>query len=71
MSTKTGEDHTTFHNFCRVHETLRATPAMEAGLSDHVWDIEEFVAIMDGPAPKPGRPKTYKPRLRVFVARGN
>jgi hypothetical protein len=30
-----------YYNFCRVHQTLRVTPAMEAGLSDHVWSVEE------------------------------
>jgi len=37
-----------FYNFSRVHQTLRVTPAMEAGLSDHVWSVEEIVALMDG-----------------------
>jgi len=32
-----------FYNYCRVHQTLRVTPAMEAGLSDHVWTLEELV----------------------------
>jgi IS1 family transposase len=36
-----------FYNFGRVHQTLRVTPAMEAGVSDHVWDIEEIVALLD------------------------
>jgi IS1 family transposase len=31
------------YNFCRVHKTLRVTPAMEAGLTDHVWEIEELL----------------------------
>jgi IS1 family transposase len=31
------------YNFCRVHKTLRVTPAMEAGLTDHVWEIEELI----------------------------
>ena len=31
------------HNMCRVHLTLRVTPAMEAGLTDHVWSIEELL----------------------------
>jgi len=33
------------YNFARVHQTLRVTPAMEAGLSDHVWSIQEIVAL--------------------------
>jgi hypothetical protein len=36
-----------YYNFCRVHQTLRVTPAMEAGLSDHVWSISELVALLD------------------------
>lgn len=34
------------YNFCRVHKTLRVTPAMEAGLTDHVWTLEELVALL-------------------------
>jgi hypothetical protein len=36
-----------FHNFCRIHQTLRVTPAMEAGLTDHVWEITEVVSLLD------------------------
>jgi IS1 family transposase len=36
-----------YYNFCRVHQTLRVTPAMEAGLSNHVWSIEEMVNLLD------------------------
>jgi len=32
---------------CRVHKTLRVTPAMEAGLCSHVWTIEELVGLLD------------------------
>jgi len=39
--------HFTFYNFCRVHQTLRVTPAMQAGLADHVWSIQEIVALLD------------------------
>lgn len=39
--------HFTWYNFCRVHQTLRVTPAMAAGLTDHVWDMEEIVALLD------------------------
>jgi hypothetical protein len=31
------------YNFCRVHKTLRVTPAMEAVIADHVWTIEEML----------------------------
>lgn len=36
-----------FYNFARVHQTLRVTPAMEARIADHVWSVEEIVALMD------------------------
>ena len=37
-----------FHyNFCKIHKTLRVTPAMEAGLTDHVWELEELVAMLE------------------------
>jgi hypothetical protein len=39
--------HYVHYNFCRVHQTLRVTPAMESGISDHVWSIEEVVALID------------------------
>jgi hypothetical protein len=32
-----------WYNFCRVHQTLRVTPAMQAGLTDHVWTIRELM----------------------------
>jgi IS1 family transposase len=35
-----------FYNFARVHQTLRVTPAMEAGVSDHVWSINEIVNLL-------------------------
>jgi hypothetical protein len=38
--------HFMHYNFCRVHQTLRVTPAMEAGLSDHVWSLEELVGLL-------------------------
>jgi hypothetical protein len=39
--------HYMHYNFCRIHQTLRVTPAMEAGLADHVWELEELVALLD------------------------
>ena len=39
--------HYMHYNYCRVHQTLRVTPAMEAGISDHVWSIEELVQLLD------------------------
>jgi hypothetical protein len=38
--------YTMNYNFCRIHQTLRVTPAMEAGITDHVWSIEEIVRLI-------------------------
>jgi IS1 family transposase/transposase-like protein len=35
----------TFYNFCRVHRSLRVTPAMAAGISDHIWDVRELLEV--------------------------
>ena len=37
--------HFMYYNFGRIHQTLRVTPAMEAGISDHVWSLEEIAAL--------------------------
>lgn len=34
------------YNFCRVHQTLRTTPAMAAGIADHIWTMDEVVALI-------------------------
>ena len=41
-----------YYNFCRVHQTIRVTPAMEAGLAHHGWTVEEFVALLPVEASK-------------------
>jgi transposase-like protein/IS1 family transposase len=37
--------HFAYYNFCRVHGSLRVTPAMEAGIADHIWTLEELAGI--------------------------
>jgi hypothetical protein len=36
--------HFAYYNFCRIHSSLRVTPAMEAGLSDHQWEISDIMS---------------------------
>ena len=48
------------YNFCRIHGTLKVSPAMAAGVSDTLYDMEWVVGLIDARAPKPGRPKHYK-----------
>lgn len=52
--------YTVFYNYCRIHKTLRVTPAMEAGLSDTVRDMEWIAELVDARAPKPGPRGPYK-----------
>ncbi len=52
--------HFMYYNFARIHKSLRVTPAMEAGLSDHVWGIEEIAALIPEPVAKKRGP--YKKR---------
>lgn len=35
------------YNFCRIHQSLRVTPAMEAGIADHVWSLEELAGLLE------------------------
>jgi len=35
------------YNFCRIHQTLRVTPAMEAGLASGVWDVQDIVRLLE------------------------
>jgi IS1 family transposase len=45
--------HFMHYNYARIHKTLRVTPAMAAGVTDHVWSMEEIVEMIDRAAPKP------------------
>ena len=38
--------HYMHYNVCRIHQTLRVTPAMEAGVSDHVRSLDEVIALL-------------------------
>jgi hypothetical protein len=38
-----------YYKFCRVHQTLRITPAMEAGIADRVWSVEGMCALLPEP----------------------
>jgi len=33
-----------YYNFCRIHSSIRVTPAMETGITDHLWDLAELLA---------------------------
>jgi IS1 family transposase len=52
--------HFMFYNFGRIHKTLRVTPAMAAGVTDHVWSLEEIAGLIPAPVAKKRGP--YKKR---------
>ncbi|MFN3954989.1 MAG: IS1 family transposase [Pararhodobacter sp.] len=57
--------HFMHYNFCRTHKSLRMTPAMAAGVTDRLWDVEDIVALVEraeDAAPKKRGP--YKPRKK-------
>ena len=39
--------HFMYYNFVRIHKTLKVTPAMEAGVTDHLWSIEDIVKLLE------------------------
>ena len=39
--------HFMYHNFCRIHKSLDVTPAMEAKITDRLWDIEDIVNLLN------------------------
>ena len=55
--------HFMYYNFGRIHKTLRVTPAMEAGIADHAWSVEEIAALIPEPVAKKRGP--YKKRTQA------
>ncbi len=45
-----------WYNFGRVHQTLKTTPAVKAGVANHVWNVEEMIALLEAVEPKSTRP---------------
>jgi len=39
--------HFMYYNFCRIHQTLRVTPAMEAGVTNRLWNIKDIVRLIE------------------------
>ncbi|MXY56990.1 MAG: IS1 family transposase [Gammaproteobacteria bacterium] len=54
--------HYMVYNFCRIHQSLRVTPAMAAGVTDRLWEIGDIVRMVEEAAPKPGPRGPYKKR---------
>jgi IS1 family transposase len=54
--------HFMHYNFCRIHKTLRISPAMAANVSDRLWSIEDVVDLVEAQAEPPKRPSSYRKR---------
>lgn len=52
--------HFMHYNFCRVHKTLGTTPAVVAGVADHVWTLEEMIGLLEAAENYPTRRGSYK-----------
>jgi hypothetical protein len=52
------------YNFCRIHKSLRVTPAMAAGVTERLWLIEDIVDLLDA-QDRPKKRGPYKPRQPV------
>jgi IS1 family transposase len=55
--------HYMHYNFCRIHKTLRITPAMAAGVTDRVWSVADIVAIIEAAEPAPATRGSYRKRV--------
>lgn len=53
------------YNFVRIHQTLRVTPAMAAGVTDKLWELGDLVAVIDEMAPEPGKRGAYKKKTAL------
>lgn len=54
--------HFMYYNFCRIHKTLRVTPAMAAGVTNHLWKVDDIVALIAASEPAPGPRGPYQKR---------
>jgi hypothetical protein len=45
-----------YYNFGRKHTTLGTTPAVKAGVADHIWSVEEIIGLLEKSEPKATRP---------------
>jgi nicotinamide mononucleotide adenylyltransferase len=59
--------HSMFYNFARIHHTERATPAMAAGVTGKLWELDDIIAKIDEAASNPGK---RVPRREPALAEG-
>ena len=59
--------HFMHYNFCRIHQTLGVTPAMEAGVTERLWEVSDIVKLVEEAAPKPKKPGPARPKARSMA----
>ena len=52
--------HYMHYNFCRIHKTLRVTPAMTAGVTDRLWTVADLAVLIEAAEPMPSKRGPYK-----------
>lgn len=55
--------HYMYYNFCRIHKSLKVTPAMEAGIADSIYELDFIVNLIDARTEKPKKRGPYKKRI--------
>jgi IS1 family transposase len=63
--------HFAYYNYCRVHKTLGTTPAVAAGITDHVWSLDELIGLLEAAEATPIKRGPYKKRDRTVKASRN
>ena len=56
-----------YYNFCRIHKALRTSPAMAAGVTDKLRDVDWIVDLIDAQEPKSRKRGPYKKKERMAV----
>lgn len=63
--------HYMHYNFCRIHKTLRMSPAMAAGVTDRLWDVRDIAAIVEAADPAPSKRGSYKKSAEISDGNSN
>jgi IS1 family transposase len=58
--------HMMYYNFVRVHQTLRMSPAMAAGVADTLWSMDMIVKVVENNEPKPAKRGPYRKRIAAI-----
>ena len=57
--------HFAYYNMCRVHSSLKTTPAVSAGVSDHVWTLTELIGLLEAAEATPIKRGSYVKRQAI------